>query len=67
MYLPKPPPPPFPPVKVIRGEKHIGHETLDGRFIPVSPTSNKVPTQWVIPVMFTVFIFLLGVLVGSNL
>ena len=67
MYTPKYPPPPFPPVKVIRGEKHIGYETFDGKFIPVSPTNNEVPTQWIIPVMFAVFVFLLGVLVGSNL
>jgi hypothetical protein len=67
-YIPSstPPPPQFPPVKVIRGEKHIGYETLDGKFIPLQ-TNSEVPTQWVMPVVFAVFFFLLGSLVGSNL
>lgn len=66
MYIPKPPPPPFPPVKVIRGWKHIGYETLDGKFIPVSPTGNKVPTQWIVPFMLALFsfVFLFGVAIG---
>ncbi len=59
-----PPPPPFPPVKVVRGEKHIGYETLDGEFIPVSPTSNKVPTQWAVPFVLFASIFLFGVAIG---
>jgi len=56
-----PPPPRCPPVKVIRRGKHIGYETLDGEFIPVSPSSNKVPTQWI---LLFVSVFLLGVAVG---
>ncbi len=53
--------PPFPPVKVIRCGKHVGYETLDGEFIPVSPSSNEVPTQWI--VLFA-FVFLFGVAIG---
>lgn len=64
MYLPKPPPPPFPPVKVYDGEKHIGYETFDGKFIPASPTSNKVPNQWVVPFVLFASIFLFGVAIG---
>lgn len=59
--IPPPPPPPFPPVKVIRRGKHVGYETLDGELIPVSPSSNGVPIQWI--VLF-VFVFLLGVATG---
>lgn len=56
-----PPPPPFPPVKVIHCGKHIGYKTLDGEFTPISQTSNELPTQRI--VLFA-FVFLLGVVVG---
>jgi len=64
--LPPPPPPPHPPVKVYDGEKHIGYETFDGKFIPASTTNNQVPTQWVVPFMFLLFVFafLFGVAIG---
>lgn len=55
-----PPPPPFPPVKVIRRGKHIGYETLDGEFTPVSPTNNEVPFMFVL----FAFVFLFGVATG---
>jgi len=55
-----PPPPPFPPVKVIRCGKHIGYKTLAGEFIPVSPTSNEVPTQWIL-LFVSVFLFVVAV------
>jgi len=59
-----PPPPPFPPVKVIRCGKHIGYKTLDGRLIPISPTSNKIPTQ---RILLFVSVFLFGFAVGCFL
>ena len=65
----------LPPIKVIRGEKHIGYETFDGKFIPLQTNrdgiitkgvNNEVPTQWVVPFMLLlfVFIFLFGVAIG---
>ena len=56
-----PPPPPFPPVRVIRCGKHVGYKTLDGGFVPVSQTNNKVPTQWML--LFAP-VFLFGVAIG---
>lgn len=70
-----PPPPQFPPVKVYYGEKHIGYETFNGKFIPLQTNqdgiitkgvNNEVPTQWVLPFMFLLFVFafLFGVAIG---